>query len=103
MIGTGYPRGLRKEDMSVQARMMAIADIFEALTASDRPYKPAKKLSVALDILGGFKKRNHIDPDLFDVFIQEEVYMEYAKEFMATHLIDNVNKEALVGIKPDPV
>ena len=50
--------------MSVQARMMAIADIFEALTASDRPYKPAKKLSVALDILGGFKKRNHIDPDL---------------------------------------
>ena len=103
MIGTGYPRGLRKEDMSVQARMMAIADIFEALTASDRPYKPAKKLSVALDILGGFKKRNHIDPDLFDVFIQEEVYMEYAKEFMASHLIDDVNKEALVAIQPDPV
>ena len=103
MIGTGYPRGLRKEDMSVQARMMAIADIFEALTAADRPYKPAKKLSVALNILGGFKKRNHIDPDLFNVFIQEEVYMEYAKEFMAAHLIDDVNKDALVAIQPDPV
>ena len=59
MIGTGYPRGLRKEDMSVQARMMAIADIFGALTASDRPYKPAKKLSVALDILGGRKTQSH--------------------------------------------
>ena len=103
MIGTGYPRGLRKEDMSVQARMMAIADIFEALTASDRPYKPAKKLSVALEILGGFKKRNHIDPDLFDVFIQEEVYMDYAKEFMAEHLIDSIDKDKLINIQPDPV
>ena len=82
MIGTGYPKGLFKEDMSVQARMMAIADIFEALTASDRPYKEAKSLSEAMRIMGIFKRKNHIDPDLFDEFIRSKVYLRYADEYM---------------------
>ena len=66
MDGTGYPRGLKREDMSVQARIMGIADIFEALTAADRPYKQAKTLSASLKIMGFMKKDNHIDPDLFE-------------------------------------
>ncbi|MDX1595044.1 MAG: HD domain-containing phosphohydrolase, partial [Gammaproteobacteria bacterium] len=68
MDGTGYPRGLKREEMSLQARIMGIADIFEALTAADRPYKKAKTLSESLRIMGFMKKDNHIDPDLFDVF-----------------------------------
>jgi HD-GYP domain-containing protein (c-di-GMP phosphodiesterase class II) len=98
MDGTGYPKGLKKNDMSVQARMMAIADIFEALTASDRPYKKAKKLSDAMRIMGYFKKDNHIDPDLFDIFVKEEVYLDYANEFMSSDLIDSVDKESLLAI-----
>ena len=69
MDGRGYPRGLRREQMSVQARCMGIADIFEALTAKDRPYKPGKTLSESLAILGRLKQDGHVDPDLFDIFI----------------------------------
>ena len=103
MIGTGYPRGLKKEDMSVPARMMAIADIFEALTAADRPYKKAKPLSLAMEILGGFKRRNHIDPDLFDIFVKSGGYLTYAKEFLAPELIDEVDVQALLDIQPLPI
>jgi HD-GYP domain-containing protein (c-di-GMP phosphodiesterase class II) len=78
MDGSGYPRGLRREDMSVQARIMAIADIFEALTASDRPYKKGKKLSECLKIMGLMKKDQHIDPDIFEIFIRERVYLDQA-------------------------
>ena len=74
MDGKGYPRGLKREQMSVQARCMGIADIFEALTAKDRPYKKGKTLTEALTILGKFKLNGHIDPDLFDVFMWEKVY-----------------------------
>ena len=74
MDGTGYPRGLKREEMSVQARIMAIADIFEALTASDRPYKQGKKLSECLKIMGFMKKDSHIDPDIFDIFIKQNRY-----------------------------
>jgi len=88
MDGKGYPNGLTREQMSVPARIMAIADIFEALTAADRPYKPAKKLSESLRILGLMKKDNHIDPDLFDIFINERIYLDYAREFLAPELID---------------
>jgi HD-GYP domain-containing protein (c-di-GMP phosphodiesterase class II) len=69
MDGKGYPKGLTRDQMSVQARMMGIADIFEALTASDRPYKPGMKLSQAMGIMQRFKLNGHIDPDLFDVFV----------------------------------
>ena len=88
MDGQGYPLGLTRDQMSVPARVMAIADVFEALTSWDRPYKQAKKLSEALAILGKMKQRNHVDPDLFDLFINEKVYLPYAREFMAPELID---------------
>jgi hypothetical protein len=100
MDGQGYPRGLRGDQMSVQARMMAIADIFEALTAKDRPYKKGKSLSESLAILGGFKLRNHIDPDLFDVFIREKVYLQYAKRFMDPAQIDDVDESKIPGYVP---
>ena len=100
MDGKGYPRGLRGNQMSVQARMMAIADIFEALTAKDRPYKKGKTLSEALEILGGFRQRNHIDPDLFDIFIRQKVYLEYAKKFMDPAQIDEVDESCIPGYIP---
>jgi HD-GYP domain-containing protein (c-di-GMP phosphodiesterase class II) len=90
MDGTGYPRGLRREQMSVQARIMAIADIFEALTAKDRPYKEGKKLSEALHILRLMKEENHIDPDLFDIFIKERLYEQYAERYLDPAQVDAV-------------
>jgi response regulator RpfG family c-di-GMP phosphodiesterase len=100
MDGRGYPKGLRGEQMSVQARMMAIADIFEALTAKDRPYKKGKTLSESLHILGGFRQRNHIDPDLFNVFIREKVYLDYARKFMDPAQIDDVDAGKIPGYVP---
>jgi len=91
MDGTGYPKGLRRDDMPLTARMMAIADIFEALTASDRPYKSPKKLSEAIRIMSHMKKDNHIDPELFDLFLESGVYLAYAKEFLDPEQIDEVD------------
>ena len=82
MDGKGYPRGLTRDQMSWQARMMGIADIFEALTARDRPYKPGMTLSQALGILKKFRENGHIDPDLHDVFVNSEIYRKYAAEFL---------------------
>ena len=82
MDGTGYPRKLKRDEMSVPARMMAIADIFEALTAADRPYKPPKKLSECLRIMGFMKLDSHIDPDLFDAFVDQKVYLDYAYQYL---------------------
>jgi HD-GYP domain-containing protein (c-di-GMP phosphodiesterase class II) len=76
---------------------MAIADIFEALTASDRPYKKAKKLSEAIKIMGFMKKDRHVDPDLFDLFLTSGVYRQYAERFMAPEYIDEVDVKAYVG------
>ena len=97
MDGTGYPRGLSREEMSVQARVMGIADIFEALTADDRPYKPAMTISEALQILGRMKLNNHIDPDLFDVFIRKKVYLKYAQRFLEPRQIDHVDVSKIPG------
>jgi HD-GYP domain-containing protein (c-di-GMP phosphodiesterase class II) len=83
MDGKGYPKGLRREQMSVQARMMGIADIFEALTAADRPYKAPMKLSQALKIMQNFKHNGHIDPDLYDVFVAQQIPQRYAEKFLA--------------------
>ena len=91
MDGTGYPCGLTKEDMSLPARMMAIADIFEALTASDRPYKKAKKLSESLKIMSFMNKDQHIDPDLFELFLTNNVWQEYAETFLDPEQIDDVD------------
>ena len=90
MDGKGYPKGLTREQMSVQARIMGIADIFEALTASDRPYKHGMKLSQAISIMVKMKEDGHIDADLFDVFIQQGVYLRYAHEFVDPMQIDEV-------------
>jgi HD-GYP domain-containing protein (c-di-GMP phosphodiesterase class II) len=88
MDGKGYPNGLKRDEMSIQARIMGIADIFEALTARDRPYKSGMKLSEALRILGNFSNNGHIDPDLFDVFVKEKVYLTYAREYLDAAQID---------------
>ncbi|MFK5969429.1 MAG: HD domain-containing phosphohydrolase [Candidatus Marithrix sp.] len=98
--GSGYPKGLTGEQMSVQARIMGLADIFEALTARDRPYKEAMPLSLALTILGKEKQSNHIDPDLFDIFIHQKVYLKYAKKFLLQKQLDEVNITELPGYNP---
>jgi HD-GYP domain-containing protein (c-di-GMP phosphodiesterase class II) len=100
MDGKGYPRGLTREQMSVQARVMAIADIFEALTARDRPYKKGKTLSESLQILGRFAINGHVDPDLFDIFIRKKVYLEFAKKNMDPRQIDEVDEAAIPGYRP---
>ncbi|REF02409.1 HD domain-containing phosphohydrolase [Cupriavidus plantarum] len=97
MDGTGYPRGLRGDEMSPLARMMAIADIFEALTAVDRPYKRPKSLSQAVEILYQLKRKQHIDPELFDLFLTSGVYRQYAERFMAPEQIDEVDVGRYVG------
>lgn len=97
MDGKGYPRGLRRDQMSVQARIMGIADIFEALTAKDRPYKKGKTLSESLHILGKFKLNGHIDPDLFDVFVRAKVYLKYAEQFLDPEQIDVVDEKKIPG------
>ena len=91
MDGTGYPRGLTKADMSIPARVMAIADIFEALTAADRPYKPAKKLSESIKIMSFMVKDNHIDPDLFRLFLESVGYRQYADKHPKPEQIDEVD------------
>jgi len=103
MIGTGYPKGLKKEDMSIQARIMGIADIFEALTASDRPYKKGKTLSEAMRIMGFFKADHHIDADLFDVFLRENVFQEYAEKYLDAKYIDVVDVQKYLEIQPKPL
>jgi len=102
MDGKGYPRGLKREQMSVQARCMGIADIFEALTAKDRPYKKGKTLTESLAILGKFKLNGHIDPDLFDIFMWEKVYEKYAREFLDPDQIDEVDFAQIPGYVPPP-
>ena len=97
MDGKGYPKGLTREQMSVQARIMGIADIFEALTARDRPYKQGMKLSQAMGIMHKFRVGGHIDPDLFDIFVQEQVYLRYAQQFLDPWQIDDVNPQAWVS------
>lgn len=94
--GTGYPKGLMEKEMSVQAKMMAIADIYEALTAADRPYKDGKKLSMAMRIMGFMKKDYHIDKELFEIFVKEGVYKKYAKDYVKKNQIDEVDHEALL-------
>lgn len=101
MDGKGYPRHLTREQMSIQARVMAIADIFEALTASDRPYKPGKTLTEALTILGRMKLDHHVDPDLFDIFVREKVYLRYAEQFLDQQQIDAVDVSSIPGFAPD--
>ncbi len=91
MDGTGYPMKLNKDDMSIPARIMAIADIFEALTAADRPYKLPKTLSESVKIMSFMKKDAHIDADLFKIFLKSGIYREYADNFLKPEQIDDVD------------
>jgi HD-GYP domain-containing protein (c-di-GMP phosphodiesterase class II) len=100
LTGTGYPRRLGAAELSVPARIMAVADIFEALTASDRPYKKSKTLSEAVEILWGFKRRGHIDPDVFDLFLTSGVYLRFAERFLSPELIDHVDIAPYLGASP---
>lgn len=102
MDGTGYPKGIWAGDMSLPARMMAIADVFEALTAQDRPYKKAKPLSETMKIMAFMKKDNHLDPVLFDFFITSGVYRKYAEQYLPKELIDAVDEAALLAMQPKP-
>jgi HD-GYP domain-containing protein (c-di-GMP phosphodiesterase class II) len=86
--------------MSVQARVMGIADIFEALTAKDRPYKKGKTLSESLEILGKFSLNGHIDADLFDIFVRKKVYQRYAEMFLDKEQIDPVDESRIPGYRP---
>ena len=88
MDGTGFPRGLTREQMSWPARMMAIADIFEALTAKDRPYKDPMKISQALSILKKMRDSDHIDPDLYELFVRQRVWEQYAKQVLDAAQLD---------------
>jgi HD-GYP domain-containing protein (c-di-GMP phosphodiesterase class II) len=100
MDGKGYPKGLTRDQMSIQARMMGVADIFEALTARDRPYKKAKTLSESLFILGKMKLDNHVDPDVFDLFVREKIYLKYAQQFLEPEQIDDVDESKIPGYVP---
>ncbi len=97
MDGTGYPRQLTRDQMPLQARMIAIADVFEALTACDRPYKKSMPLTQALSILGKMKLEGHIDPDLFDVFMNEKIYEHYAAEYLDKNSLDSLDLSKIPG------
>lgn len=89
--GRGYPRKLTANELSIPARIMAVADIFEAITASDRPYKKPYKLSESLKILCAMKKNRHIDADVFELFLTSGVYKEFAIKYLLPEQIDEVD------------
>jgi HD-GYP domain-containing protein (c-di-GMP phosphodiesterase class II) len=97
MIGTGYPKKLTKADMSIPARCMAIADIFEALTASDRPYKKPKTLSESIRIMSFMRNDQHIDADLFELFLRSGVHKQYGEKYLAPEQVDDVDIEVFLN------
>lgn len=99
MDGKGYPRGLKREEMSIPARIMGIADVFEALTAHERPYKKPMPLSLALTIMGKMVEDNHLDPDLYAAFVYKKVYLDYAKKHLRDEQIDEVDVDNLPGLR----
>lgn len=102
LVGTGYPRRLTSDQLSVPARIVAIADIFEALTAADRPYKKPKPLSESIRILAGLRDQQHIDADLFDLFLSSGVYLKYAQSFLKPEQIDEVDVSLYLQSKGVP-
>ncbi|TDG12184.1 transporter substrate-binding domain-containing protein [Seongchinamella unica] len=97
MKGSGYPRKLPGDQLSIPERILAVADVFEALTASDRPYKKAKPVSVAIDILHKMVEDNHLDRDCFELFLKEGVYLEYARAYLQPDQLDEVNIQQYLG------
>lgn len=98
--GGGYHRGLHEQELTLQARIICLADAFEALTARDRPYKPGKPLSEALAILGEMARDHRIDPDLFDAFVRDEIWLEYARQYLPPEQIDRVDVGRIPGYAP---
>jgi len=96
MDGTGYPKRLKGAEMSVPARIMAIADVFEALTAADRPYKSAKTLSESLRIMARMVREQHLDGELFALFLRSGVYLDYARQYLLPEQIDAVDEASLL-------
>lgn len=97
MDGSGYPKRLIRTEMSLPARMIAVADIFEALTAVDRPYKKGKTLSESLHIMAGMCRNAHIDVQLFELFVRQKIYRRYAERFLRSEQIDQVDEAALLA------
>jgi HD-GYP domain-containing protein (c-di-GMP phosphodiesterase class II) len=97
LIGSGYPRRLTVEQMPIPSRIMALADVFEALTASDRPYKEPKTLSASIKILSFMVKDKHLDADIFKLFLQSGIYLEYAKKYLKPEQIDSVEIKQYLG------
>ena len=97
MEGGGYPRDLKAKDLSISARAMAIADIFEALTAADRPYKKMKTLSESLTIMKKMADEQHIDKCLFELFVVSGKPQEYARKYLLKEQLDEVNIDELLG------
>ena len=95
MKGSGYPRKLPGDQLSIPERLLAIADIFEALTASDRPYKKAKPVSEAIEIMYKMVLDKHIDKDCFELFVRDKVYLRYAQAFLPPDQLDDVDVEEL--------
>ena len=91
MRGSGYPRKLGGDQLSIPERILAVSDVFEALTASDRPYKKAKPISVAVDILHKMVEDKHLDKDCFELFLKNKVYLQYASDFLPDTQIDDVD------------
>lgn len=98
--GGGYHRGLRESELTTQARIICLADVFEALTARDRPYKPGKPLSEVLNILGRMVQDQQIDPDLFDVFVRNGLWLDYARQYLQPEQIDAVDIDRIPGYTP---
>ena len=98
MDGTGYPWKLIGDDMSIQAKVMAIADVFEALTAGDRPYKPRKTLSESIKIMGFMVKDQHLDRDLFELFLDSSVYRQYGKDHLLPDQVDEIDLDAIKAL-----
>jgi HD-GYP domain-containing protein (c-di-GMP phosphodiesterase class II) len=98
MDGSGYPQGVPAGDLPLQARILAIADIFEALTASDRVYRQPITLSAALTILGRMCSERHLDVDLFELFLRKQAYADYVEKFLKPEQIDSVDADAICGL-----
>ena len=96
MDGTGYPLDLKEADIAIQGRLIGLADVFEALTAKDRPYKKGKTLSESLEILAAMARSGHVNTDLFEVFLREKVYMHYADQYLDPEQIDAVDEDLLL-------
>ena len=94
--GKGYPNGYKGDELPLQARVIALADVFEGLTAPDRPYKEGYKLSKAMNILKYMTLDNELDKDIFNLFIRQKIYLKYAEENINPSQIDKINEKELL-------